>query len=135
MELLESNDFKSELLKKSEKHRAELAGEVKLISERTEKILTNALIIGGALAATYFLMSQFSGPKKEKRKAKTRKIKIVNGTTDNDEEEVVESVPAAPGIVAQIGTALASQATVFLLDLAKEKLSEYLQAQAEKKEK
>lgn len=133
MELLESNDFKSELLKKSEKHRAELEGEVKLISERTEKILTNALIIGGALVATYFLLSQFSGSEK-KRKTKSRKIKIVNDV-DNDETDVEEAVPVAPGIVTQIGAALASQATVFLLDLAKEKLSAYLQAQAEKKEK
>jgi hypothetical protein len=134
MELLESNDFKSELLKKSEKHRAELEGEVKLISERTEKILINALIIGGALAATYFLLSQFSGSK-PKRKARTKRIKIVNAPA-SDDSAIEESVmPAAPGIVAQIGTALASQATVFLLDLAKEKLSGYLQAQAEKKEK
>jgi hypothetical protein len=133
MELLESNDFKSELLKKSEKHRAELEGEVKLISERTEKILINALIIGGALAATYFLLNQFSGSK-PKRKARTKKIKIVNAPA-NDASETEEYAPATPGIVAQIGTALASQATLFLLDLAKEKLSGYLQAQAEKKEK
>lgn len=133
MELLESNDFKRELLKRSEKHRTELEEEVKMVSERTEKILTNALIIGGALAAAYFLLSQFSGTEK-KRKAKAKKIKLVSDTA-NEEEEEEATAPAAPGIVAQIGTALASQATVFLLDLAKEKLSEYLKAQAEKKEK
>lgn len=133
MELLESNDFKRELLKRSEKHRTELEEEVKMVSERTEKILTNALIIGGALAATYFLLSQFSGTEK-KRKVKAKKIKLVSDTADDEVEEVA-AVPAVPGIVSQIGTALASQATVFLLDLAKEKLSEYLKAQAEKKEK
>jgi hypothetical protein len=130
MELLESNDFKSELLKKSEKHRAELEGEVKLISESTEKILTNALVIGGALAVTYFLLSQFSGGK-EQRKTKIKKIKLVK-QPENDVEEVVEHEPAAPGVIAQIGTAFATQASVILLDLAKEKLSEYLASRAAK---
>jgi len=45
MHLTESNDPKEELRKKSERHRQELEEEVKLISERTEKIITNALII------------------------------------------------------------------------------------------
>lgn len=65
MELLESNDPKSELLKKSAMHRQELEEEVKSISERTEKIVTTALIVGGALALTYFAVRQFSGTKKK----------------------------------------------------------------------
>ncbi|MDL5046729.1 hypothetical protein QQ054_11875 [Oscillatoria amoena NRMC-F 0135] len=36
--------------------------------------------------------------------------------------------------MSQISTALLSQATVFLLNMAKEKLSEYIQAQAKKNE-
>src|SRR5690349_13225324 len=76
MELLESNDLKSELLKKSAMHRQGLEDEVKLISDRTEKVLTNALIIGGTLAATYFLVRAFSGSSKSKRKSK--KVKIVH---------------------------------------------------------
>jgi hypothetical protein len=133
MELLESNDFKSELIKKSEKHRTELEGEVKLISENTEKILTNALIIGGALAVTYFLLSQFTGGK-EKPKTKIKKIKLVK-EADHDVEEVVEQQPAAPGVIAQIGTAFATQASVILLDLAKEKLGEYLASRSASKDK
>src|SRR5262245_56785756 len=114
MELLESNDPKSELLKKSAGHRQELEDEVKLHSERTEKIVTNALIIGGALALTYFAVRQFSGTKK-KQKHKVKKLKVVR--EDNDEVEEVESADAsfAPGIVSQIGSAIASQASVFLL--------------------
>ena len=134
MELLESNDPKSELLKKSAMHRQELEDEVKLISEKTEKVLTNALIIGGALALTYFAVRQFSGSKK-KTKHKVKKLKVVresNGVVDDEEED---DSPVAPGIVSQIGTALASQATVFLLNLAKEKLSEYLESKLSKDEK
>jgi hypothetical protein len=133
MELLESNDPKSELLKKSAMHRQELEEEVKSISERTEKIVTTALIVGGALALTYFAVRQFSGTKK-KSKRKVKKLKVVREAREDD-NDAVETEDASPGIVSQIGAALASQATVFLLNLAKEKLAEYMEAQAEKKEK
>ncbi len=135
MQLLESEDPKSELLKKSASHRQKLEDEVKLISDRTERIITNALIIGGTLAAAYFLMRQFSGstPKK-KSKAPAHKIKLVNANEAEEETETVTEA-SAPGVVAQIGTAIASQAAVFLLSIAKEKLAEYLESQFEKKDK
>lgn len=129
MELFESNDPKTQLLKRSALHREAIEEEAKLISARTEKILTTALVVGGALAATYFLVRQFSGGK-PKRHKKTKKIKIVAAQPKEDEEVTYE--PQAPGIVAQIGTVLASQATTFLLDLAKEKLMAYLESQANK---
>ena len=134
MHLTESNDPKEELRKKSERHRQELEEEVKLISERTEKIITNALIIGGTLAAAYFIMRQFSGSSSKKRKRVVPKIKLVKANEESSESEVIEE-PSAPGIVSQIGTTLASQATVFLLSIAKEKLMEYLESQFEKKDK
>jgi hypothetical protein len=136
MEMLGTDDpVKGRLLEKSARHREQLEEEVKLISDRTEKIITNAVIIGGALALTYFLVSRFSGSgSKPKKKSKAAKIRIVQG---NEREEVsnVQAEPEAPGIVSQIGAALASQATVFLLSLAKEKLGEFMEAQAEKKSK
>jgi len=134
MQLTESNDPKEELRKKSEKHRQELEEEVKLISERTEKIITNALIIGGTLAAAYVIMRQFSGSSSRKRKRVVPKIKLVKADEETAESEIIEE-PSAPGIVSQIGTALASQATVFLLGIAKEKLMEYLDSHFEKKDK
>ena len=134
MQLTESNDPKEELRKKSERHRQELEEDVKLISERTEKIITNALIIGGTLAAAYFIMRQFSGSSSKKRKRVVPKIKLVKTNEESSEPEIVEE-PSAPSIVAQIGTTLASQATVFLLTIAKEKLMEYLESQFEKKDK
>lgn len=132
MELLESNDFKSELLKKSEKHRAELEGNVRSITDSTEKILTNALIIGGALAVTYFLLSQFTGGKEKSKGKKVRKVKVTNETPDDVGEVVEEQMPAVPNVISQIGTAFATQASVILLDLAKEKLHEYLASRASK---
>ena len=133
MKILESDDpVKNQLIKKSAHHREELEEELKLVSERTEKILTNALIIGGALAVTYFVFRQFSGSK-NKARIKSKKSKTTQ-LSEGGEEEVVSPDSPFQGIATQIGTALASQATVFLLGLAKEKLAEYLQSQAEKKE-
>ena len=135
MQTQQSNDPKEELLKKSERHRQELKDEVRMISERTEKVLINALIIGGTLAAAYFLMRQFSGGSpRRKKKVATPKIKIVKATEDGEETETIEE-PSAPGVVSQIGAALASQATVFLLSIAKEKLMQFLDTQFEKKDK
>ena len=134
MQTQESSDPKEELLKKSERHRQELKDEVRMISERTEKVLTNALIIGGTLAAAYFLMRQFSGASpKRKKKAASPKIKIVKATEGGEETETIEEPSAS--VVSQIGAALASQATVFLLSIAKEKLMQYLDTQFEKKDK
>jgi hypothetical protein len=137
MELLESNDMKSELIKKSAKHRAQLEEEVKLISERTSKVVINTLVIGGTLAVSYFLVRQLAGGsgKSKGRRRKAVRAKPVRVIQSNGHEPVeeVSYEPAVPSIVTQIGTALASQATVFLLGLAKEKLSEYLHSPTEDK--
>lgn len=132
MELPEANDPKMELLKKSTKHRQELEEDVRMISERTEKIITNALIVGGTLAAAYFLVRQFSGSK-QKRKANLKKIKAVEARPEEPGADAEEE--SSQSMVSQIGTALASQLAIFLLGIAKEKLTEYLQSQFEKKSK
>ena len=133
MELLESDDpVKGQLLKKSAMHREQLEEDARLISERTEKIITNAIIIGGALAVTYFVVSRF-GSSKPKKKNKAAKIHLVHGPATESAPATVQNEPEAPGVVSQIGAALASQATMFLLGLAKEKLTEFMEAQAAKK--
>lgn len=124
MELLETNDAKNQLLRKSEKHRRELEEEIKLFSASTEKVITNALVIGGTLAVTYIIARQFF-KSKSKRKSKSHALKPVKPAAEKIEAASVEQTE--PGIVSQIGSALAAQATVFLLDLAKDKLSAYLQ--------
>ena len=125
MKLLDPDDpIKSELLMKTARHREELEEETKAIAERTEKIITNAIVIGGALALTYFLYTQFSGSKKQKAKKKEKEIE-----TDDEEDEEISS---GSNILSQVGTALVSQGGVLLLALAKEKLTDYLRAQADK---
>ncbi|HKZ36908.1 MAG TPA: hypothetical protein VJ184_04595 [Chryseolinea sp.] len=132
MELMESNDAKNRLVIKSARHKQELEDEVRLISANTEKIITNTLIIGGTLAVTYFLVRRFTGTK-SKRRSKTKKEKFVRESDDRMEASSGEDTSASPGIVSQIGSALAAQATVFLLDLAKDKLSEFVKTHFEKK--
>lgn len=126
--------MKSELLKKSAKHRQQIEDEVKLISERTEKVLTNTLIIGGSLAAAYFLVRAIAGGSSKSKKSK-RKVKIVKASAVPERVVQAEVVaePSAPGIVSQIGTVLASQAVTLLLNVAKEKLADYLREKAEEK--
>jgi hypothetical protein len=131
MELLETNDSKSLLLKKSAKHKKSLEDEVKLLSENAEKIVTNALIIGGTLAVTYLLIRQFS-KSKSKKKSKAKKIKLIKDTDANVEEASFEN-GSDESVVAKIGSAIAAQATVFLLGLANDKLSAFLQTNFQKK--
>jgi hypothetical protein len=131
MELMESNEAKNRLVVKSAKHKQELEDEVKLISANTEKLVKNALIIGGTLIATYFIVRRFSGSKAKKR-AKTKKEKFTAERVEQAEASADEDT-SSPGIVSQIGSALAAQATVFLLDLAKDKLSEFVKTHFDKK--
>ena len=135
MELMDTDDpIKSGLLKKTSQYREDLEDEAKEMSERTEKIVTNALVIGGTLLLTYFAYKQFSGGSKKKHKSKVKKIKVIGAApAESEEESLVEEESGPSKIITQIGTALVSQASVFLLSLAKEKLSEYLQAQEQKK--
>ena len=67
MELLDSDDLRSQLLRKSAEHRKEIEGDVQFISAETQKIITNALVIGGSLALAYLLVRQFSGGGSKKK--------------------------------------------------------------------
>jgi hypothetical protein len=135
MELLESDEERGKLLRQSAKHREALEGEVRLISANTEKIITNAVVIGGSLALSYYLVRQFSGGKQKKRKAKAKRIQVVQAKSPEVVEvERAEAGPGEPGILGQVGAALVSQASLFLLNLAKEKLMEYLESVQHKKQ-
>lgn len=131
MELLETqNPEKKRLIEASQRHKQELQREVKAMSEKTEQTVKNALIIGGALAVTYLLVSQIGSSKKKKnRKVKTTTIQA-NAETDTESVAVYEP----PTFISQIGERLVSQATLILLDIAKEKLSEYLNNRKQKHE-
>ncbi|MCA4897235.1 MAG: hypothetical protein ACK514_08300 [Bacteroidota bacterium] len=123
MELLETqNPERKKLLETSERHKRELEKEVKHVSERTEKVLKNALVIGGALAVTYLLVSQLGSGKKKKKSAKIR----LQATPVASSQSTAEEEDETPSAFASIGTKIADTATVMLLDMAKEALTEFL---------
>lgn len=122
MELLETQSpERKKLIETSERHKKELEKEMKGVSDKTEKAITNALIIGGSLALTYFVVSQLT----KSKKTKVKRVKAKTTSLQDDEETEVES-HSVPSLVSQISEKLISQASIILLDLAKEKLSEYL---------
>jgi hypothetical protein len=122
MELLETHDpEKRKLFESSQRHRKEMEREIKDISEKSEKILKNVLIIGGALALTYVVVSQLSSSKTKKRKAKKN--------VENEDSIQIHEGPEneTPSLLSKMGDKAINMATMLLLDIAKEKLSEYLQ--------
>lgn len=129
MELMEATDDKSLLVRKTAKHKQQLQDEFSSVTQGTEKIIVNAIVISGTLAVTYIIARQFF--KSKTKRGGRKKLKKVR---DEGEQAVAQMADKSsqPGIVSQIGSALAAQATVFLLDLAKDKLSGYLKAQFDK---
>ncbi len=128
MELLETQDpERRKLIETSDRHKRELEKEVKAMSDKTEQVLKNALIIGGALALTYFTVSQLSKSKSRRKKAKQIKVQ-------GEEEETLISEPSEPSFISQIGERIISQGTLILLDLAKDMLMEYLESRKKKNE-
>ena len=128
MEILETQDpGKKRLMDEAKKHKDNLTNEIRVVSERTEKIITHALVIGGALALSYVLVRQFSGNKSKKKKNKTGRL-VTRLTDETAPQQEAEENNDDDSLLAQIGTKIANEATLFLLNLAKEKLSEYLQS-------
>src|SRR3982751_6363883 len=113
MELLEGQDpDKKRLIETSERHRRALEKEVSELGAKTEKMVTNALIIGGSLALTYFVVSSLSsGKKKKKRKSKVAKAQV--GEEGEEAEEDGESI-IAPTIISMVGSRLINTVTFML---------------------
>lgn len=123
MELLETQDpEKKKLLALSDHHRKELEKEVKEISQRTERVLTNALIVGGVLALSYFAVSQFTKAKSKKKQRKEQESRAAVAAVDNE-----NVVAEPPSLMSEIGSKILNQATMILIELAREKLMDYLE--------
>ncbi len=122
MKLLENSDTeKKRLIEASARHKKELEQEVKSITENTEKMVANVLLIGGALALTYFTVTQLIGAKSKKKKKKYSK-------REKENEEAREDDSDAPGVLSHVGDIVITQLTMALLEFAKDKLSTYLES-------
>jgi reverse gyrase len=123
MELLETQDpHKRKLIEKSERHRKALEKDVKAVSEKTEKVLKNSLIIVGSLTMAYFITSQFN------RKRKKKKLGLVEPLlSDGSSFTMTEQDAGHPSsLMVRVGGHLINQAVLLLLQVAKDKLVEYL---------
>ncbi|MEK6782931.1 MAG: hypothetical protein AABY93_14630 [Bacteroidota bacterium] len=137
MELLETQDpERQRLIATSDRHKRELEKEVKAISDKTEQVLKNVLVIGGTLAITYFTITQITNVKSKRKKAKETKIENEEAglLKQPGQDEVVVSEPHRPSFISQIGERIVSQATLVLLDLAKDLLMDYLESRKRKNE-
>jgi len=120
MELLETQDpEKKKLIETSERHRQEISREVSAIAQKSEQVLTNALIIGGTLAATYFIVEQLTSSSKSKKKHRAKRTDEVAAPAAHEEAE-------EPSVITEVTSKILNQAALMLLDIAREKLSAYL---------
>lgn len=125
MELLESQDpDKQKLIETSDRHKRALEKELHDLTKKSERMITNALIIGGSLALTYFVISSLSS-RKRKKKNKVAKAQAASVDAVAGEEEERDH---SPSLVSKIGTRVMDQATFLILEIAKEKLFEYLES-------
>src|SRR5258706_12442600 len=113
MEFRETKDpYKRRLIEGAERHKDEVEKEVRSLSDKTEKMLINGLIIGGSLVVTYFINSQWGRSKSKKKKKKA----ATESTTESESDNAV----VAPSLFSQISNKVINQASLILLDIAKE---------------
>lgn len=123
MELLETQDpEKRKLIETSDRHKRALEKDLSDLTQKSDQMLKNALIIGGSLALTYLLISSLSKKKKKKKNTASaaQKTEMGAAAVDQNEEESV------PSIFGEVGTRIVNMGAVMLLDIAREKISEYL---------
>lgn len=131
MELLETQDpEKKKLIESSERHKRALKKELSQLSAKKDRMLNNALIIGGTLAFTYFVVNSIT--KKTRKKKKLNLAAIKEGDIDNVGVEAEEE--DEPSKLEKAGLHILTLASTMLLGLAREKLSEYLESRKKNNE-
>ncbi len=123
MELLETQDpERKRLIETSDRHKKAMEKELSDLTEKSNRVLKNALIIGGSLALTFLIVSAVSSRRKKKRKKQAIEAAAQAGLP----VEEIEQDDDAPSLLSQVGHQLLNQASVILLDIARQKLKEYL---------
>lgn len=97
----------------------EIEQELTELAEKGKHLATQALLIVGGLALSYMLFKAFDGSSGKSKKKKKAAIKIVK---DKD----VESEEEESSLFGNISTKLATEAALFLLAIAKDRLVDYL---------
>lgn len=126
MELLETQDpERTRLLETSDRHKKAMEKEIAEITKKTDRALKNALIIGGSLAVTFLVISALSKKRKKKKKKRALEAAAKAGEpTDSPDSEQEDD--DGPSVLGQVSKQILNAASVVLLDIARQKLSEYL---------
>lgn len=125
MELLETQDpDKKKLIEASDRHKRAMEKELTDLTQKTDRVIKNALIIGGSLALTFLVISALSKKRKKKKKKLALEAAAQAGLTPETASE--EEDDEGTSILGTVGTQLLNQASVILLDVARQKLKEYL---------
>lgn len=125
MELLETQDpDKKKLIEASDRHKRAMEKELTDLTQKTDRVIKNALIIGGSLALTFLVISALSKKRKKKKKKLALEAAAQPGLTPEADAE--EDDDEGTSILGTVGTQLLNQASVILLDVARQKLKEYL---------
>ena len=112
------------LEKQSEEEQKYLEEEIMKISEKGKNIAINGLFIAGGLALSYLLFKYFVDDEKPTKKIKAAKLKAT------DTEVEVETKSMFGGVT----KAIAKEALLLLLALAKDRLTIYLNKDSESDE-
>ena len=124
MELLETQDpERKKLIEASDRHKRAMEKELSDLTQKTDRVLKNALIIGGSLALTFLVISALSKKRKKKKKKLALEASAQAGLSPEPNEGEEED---GSSILSSVGTQLLNQASVILLDLARQKLKEYM---------
>ena len=124
MELLETQDpEKKKLIESSDRHKRAMEKELTDLTQKTDKALKTALIVGGSLALTFLVISALSKKRKKKKKKQAIEAAAQAGLAP---DPVADEDEDGPSILGSLGTQLINHASVVLLDIASEKLKEYL---------
>lgn len=125
MELLEKNDpEKMAMVSRVNQKKTDLEEKARALAGQTDKVILNAVAIVGALAITFIIVRNIAG--KSDKKSKKEKADSAPAAQDSSGTE--------PSLLATIGSRIAEGATIFLLGLAKDKLTEYLKSRQQENE-
>lgn len=97
------------------------SGPVESAPQDTQRIIKTALIVGGTLATAWFIFRLIRTNSKKKTKHTA-----VTPPTAAEPQPVQAAAPASGDILSAIGDRVAKEATIFLLNLAREKIEAWL---------
>ncbi len=122
MEYLETADpEKKQLIEEVRRRKEKLDAEANALAKKGQRVMTNALIIGGVLIGSYLVYRAISGSKQKEKK------NIVSPAASPEQKKQSAS------FFGSFGKRLTQVAAIFILNLARQRVADWLASN--KKEK